>query len=118
VITEEHHTGVVAFGGVCQQVKEGIVVRKEVPGVTGLRTDHVRTLDGVAAKEDGKVETDDVVVSLPGVELDSKSTRVTSLVWILTANGNGGKTNKDGCLLANTRQEVGFLRQLAQYLEY
>lgn len=121
VVTEEHHTGVNRFGGVAEQIECGIVVEQEVTRVACLGTDNIGSLDRVAAEEDREVEANNVVVAprmkksanctlrtrlrldhlLLGVELDSKTTRVASLVRELTTQGNGRETNEDGCLLAN-----------------
>ena len=69
VVAEEHQPGMISdnclallfypihvlhlpFRCICQQVKGGIIVEKEITGVTGLRANDIGTLDGVAAKED------------------------------------------------------------------
>jgi hypothetical protein len=94
VVTEEHETGMIAFWGVCEQIEQRIVVRKEVLGVARLRTDDVWPLNWVTAEEDGlnlsvvcsnvrvidntyEVEANDIVVAFHRVELDGETTRVT-----------------------------------------
>jgi len=131
VVTEEHETGMVAFWGVCEQIEKRVVVGKEVLWVARLRSDDIWPLDWVTAEEDGlklsvvcsnvrvinetyEVETNDVVVAFHCVELDGETTRITSLVWVLTSNGHSGEADEDGRLLADGRQEIGFLARCQQ----
>ena len=107
VVGEEHETGVVALGVVAEEVKGGFPVEEEVAWVAVLRPDHIGTLDGVAAEEDGKVETDNVVVALGGVELDGEATGVAGLVGELTAQSDSGEAHEDGGLLTRLLEEVG-----------
>jgi hypothetical protein len=105
-------------------VKDRVVVEEEVLGVTPLGPDDVGTLDGVATEEDRlhllvknmsirmityKVQTDDIVVALHGVELDSEAAWVAGLISILPSRCHGREPNEDGGLLAYAGQEVGFL---------
>jgi len=108
MITEEHETGVVTLWGVCQQIEDSVVIGKKVPWVTGLRSDYVWALDGIAAEKDREVKTDDVIVALHGVELDGEATGVASFIGVLTANRNRRETDEDGSLFAYAGEEVGF----------
>jgi hypothetical protein len=64
------------------------------------------------------IQTDDVVVALCSIEVDSKPSRVASRVWELSAKGNGTEANKDWRLLAASLQKVGLAASSAssQYL--
>ena len=53
VVTEKREPGVVRLGCVAREVKQGIVIKQEVPRVAILRTNDVRSLDGVSTEEDG-----------------------------------------------------------------
>lgn len=53
VVTEEHEACVVGFGGVGEEVKEGVVVQEEVGWVAILGADDVWSLNGITAEEDG-----------------------------------------------------------------
>jgi hypothetical protein len=63
-------------------------------------------LDRITAEEDWEVESNDVVVTLTSVELDSKTSGVASLIGELPAKGDSRETNKGRCLLAWTLEEV------------
>jgi hypothetical protein len=65
-------------------------------------------------KEAYKVEADKIIISFHRVELDSKASRVSSLVWELPSKSDGRKPNKDGCFFSDRRKKVGFLRH-SQY---
>jgi len=56
-----------------------------------------------------KVEADNVVVALLGVELDSETTRVAALIRKLTTESDGGESDEDGRLLTDVGEKVGFL---------
>src|SRR6478735_7218026 len=49
VIAEEHEARVVGFGGVGEEIEEGVVIKEEVCWVAVLRADDVWSLNGVAA---------------------------------------------------------------------
>ncbi len=76
MVTEEHHASMVAFGRVCQQIEQGVVVEEKILWVTGLRANDVRTLNGITTEEDGKVQANDIVVAFTGVELEGKASWV------------------------------------------
>lgn len=59
-----------------------------------------------------EVQTNDVVVSFHGVELDGEATRVSSLIREFSTKSHSGESNKGGCLFSHSGQEVGFLRLL------
>jgi hypothetical protein len=111
MITEEHETGVVTLWGVRQQIEDSVVIWKKVPWVTGLRSDYVWALDGIAAEKDREVKTDDVIVALHGIELDGEATGVASFIRVFTANRNRRETDEDGSLFAYAGEEVGFLKE-------
>jgi hypothetical protein len=116
VITEKHEAGMVAFWSVCKQIKERIVVWKEVLGVAGLRSNNIRALNGITAKENRlrmlaanpqisgctyKVEPNNVVIAFCGVEFDGETARVAGFVRVFTANCHGREADEDWCLLTN-----------------
>lgn len=106
VVGEEHEPCMIAFGSVAEEVKGCVVVEEEVLGITGLRADDIWTLNWVSAEEDGKVQPHDVVVSLPGVELDSKTSRVAGFIWELSSKCDSRETNEDWCSGSGLLQEV------------
>lgn len=57
-----------------------------------------------------KVQSDNIVVSFHGVELDRKSARIPCFIGKLAAERNSRETHKDWRLLSYAGQEVGFLR--------
>ena len=85
VVAEEHHSSVVAFWGMRQQIECGIVVKQEVVRSPALRANDIGTLNGISAEEDGEVETNNIVVTLAGVELDGKATRVPGEIGELSS---------------------------------
>jgi hypothetical protein len=107
VVREEHQASVVALGGVSQQVESRVVVEQKVLGVASLRTNDIRSLDRITTEKDWEVKSDNVVVALSSVKLDSETSRVASLIGELSAKGDGRETNKGRGLLARTLEEVG-----------
>lgn len=73
VVGEEHHAGVVVFWGVAKQIEGSAVVEQEGVGTTRLRSDDIRTLNGITAEEDGPVKADDMIVSFTSIELDCEN---------------------------------------------
>jgi hypothetical protein len=59
-----------------------------------------------------EVQTNDIVVSFHGVELDGEATRVSSLIREFSTKSHSGESNEGRCLFSHSRQEVGFLRLL------
>ena len=81
-----------------------------------MRPDDIGTLNGIAAKEDWKVEANNVVVSLLSIELDRKPTGVASFIRVLTTNGDCGESDEDRSLFTYAGEEVGFLERKNQYV--
>jgi hypothetical protein len=50
-----------------------------------------------------EVKSNNVVVSLHGVELDGETSRVTSLVWKFSTESHSRESDKDGCLFPDRR---------------
>lgn len=98
VIAEEHYARMIGFRSQGEQIEEGVIIQKKVLGITVLRADHVGALDRITAEENGPVETDDVVVTFAGVELDGETAGVARRVGKLTAEGDGGEAHEDGGL--------------------
>jgi len=73
-------------------------------------------LDGISAKEDGKVKPNNVIIAFFGVELDGESTGVTCLVRKSPAECDGGESNENWRFLAHGGQEIGFLCVVSQTL--
>lgn len=107
MVRKEHQTSMVALRCVCEQIEGRIVVEQEVLGVASLGTDHVWSLDRVAAEEYWKVESDDIVVALAGVELDCETSGIASLVRELSTKCDRGESNEGGSSLARTLEEIG-----------
>jgi hypothetical protein len=53
-----------------------------------------------------KIETDNVVTTLAGVELDSKASRISCQIMKLSAQINGRVTKEDRGFETNTTQEL------------
>lgn len=62
VVGEEHETCVVTLRSTTQKVECRIIIEQEVLRVSRLGTNDIRTLDGVPAEEDRKVQPDYVIV--------------------------------------------------------
>lgn len=54
------------------------------------------------------VQTNNIVVSFTGIELDGETTRVASRIGKFPTEGDGRETHKDWSLDAFTTEEVGF----------
>jgi hypothetical protein len=109
MVAEEHYSGMVALGGVGQQIESRVIVEQEVVRSAVLRADDIWTLDGVTAEENRPIQADNVVVALLGVELDGKTTGVTRFIRELATKGDGRETNEDRGLLSLSREKVRFL---------
>src|ERR1700712_1356482 len=86
-----------------------------------VRVHEVRELDGIADKEYGPVNPDNVPVTLLRVELDSKPAWVASLLGRSAITHHGGKSNKDRGLRSGRkdpgvcqRADVGARREVAE----
>jgi hypothetical protein len=56
-----------------------------------------------------EVQTDKIVVSFHGVELDSETSGVASLIRELSSKSNSRESDKDRSLFSYRGKEVGFL---------
>jgi len=86
-----------------------------VVGALGLRNlrvrlslasvDNVREFYGVLDKENGNIISDEIPVSLLGVEFGRESAHITDSIGASTASKDGGKSNKNwsctGCIGEN-----------------
>lgn len=52
------------------------------------------------------VQSNDIVITLGGIELDSKTSRVTSRVGEFSTKGDGTESDEDWCLLARLLKEI------------
>lgn len=77
-----------------------------------MGSNYVWSLDGIAAEEDGEVETDNVIVALHGVKLNGETTGVASFIRVLTTNGDCGESDEDRSLFTYAGEEVGFLEEI------
>jgi len=121
----------IPFRRIGKQVEGGVVIGpEEVVWVTALRTNDIGTLNGITTEEDGlnrsaflwffdyeagltyPVETNDIIVTLASVELDGKTTRITSGVWKFTTDCNGGESEEERSLAADAREKVGLVNAL------
>ncbi len=83
MIGEEHQTRMITLWCATKQVERGIVVEQEVLRVSCLRANDIRSLNWVAAEEDGKVQANDIIVAFASVELYGEATRISCFVWKL-----------------------------------
>lgn len=65
---------------------------------------------GKKGKPTHPIESDNVVITLLGVEFDGEPTRITSRVRKFSTQSDSRETYKDGCLDAFSAQEIGLLR--------
>ena len=91
-----------------------------------LGADDIRALNGITAEKDGlpaigsetlwfcvkgdvsyPVQTNDIIITLGGVELDGETSRVARRVGEFSTEGDGTESNEDGCLLAGLLKKVG-----------
>ena len=112
------------FGCASQQVKGGIVIQEEVLWISGLRSNDIGTLNWVSAEKDRlltsektsrpvereeyPVQAYDIIVALASVELNCESAGIAGRIWELSAKGDSGEANEDGCFGASGLQEVSF----------
>lgn len=54
------------------------------------------------------VQSNDIVITLGGVEFDGKTSRVAGRVGELSAKSDGTESDEDWCLLAGLLEEIGF----------
>ncbi len=72
-----------------------------------LCVDKIGEFDGITHEKDGSVVTDHVIVALLRVELDGKTTRITSRIGTSLFSANGRKSRKNRSSLSNLVQEGG-----------
>jgi hypothetical protein len=87
---------------VCALRLRHLVVRLGLAGV-----DNVGELHGVLDEEDGDVVTDDIPVSLLGVELDGKSADIADRIGTASAAEYGRETDEDGRLTRGVCEDGG-----------
>ena len=93
-------------------------MREEVPDVIGLLVVGVRVvflgvnevgeLDAIADKEDGSIVSDKIPVSILGVKLERKSSRVTRRIWSTFGASHGGEACEHARLFAFFREQLLF----------
>lgn len=79
LIGESHH--VHCLWHMREEVSNSPVLLKVVLWVRLQRMDHVRELDAISDEKDWHIVSNQVPVTLPGVEFDSKPTRVSKGFW-------------------------------------
>jgi hypothetical protein len=107
MIAEEHHASMITLRSVSEQVECRIVIEQEVVRSASLRSDDVRTLDGIATEEDREIQTHDIVVALAGVEFDGKASWIPGQVGKLASQGHCRVAKEDGCLRSESLEKVG-----------
>lgn len=91
-----------------KEVEPPVVVEQERLGFTLLRPDVIGTLERVSNEKDGEVQTDEVVVSILGVELGSVSSRVSSAIRVFPSVSDRAQPGERRRLLADAPEQLGF----------
>ena len=72
-----------------------------------LRTNDIWALDWITGEEDRPIEANNIVVTLPCVQLDGEASRIPGEIGELAAKGDGAEAKEERCLLPNLAQKVG-----------
>jgi hypothetical protein len=73
----------------------------------GPRKNILRKFHGVLNEEDGNIVSNNIPVTLLGVELASKTSDIANCVCGATATKNGRKSQEDGCLARCVSEYAG-----------